>query len=159
MRWPWRKSKAPKVLAQQPPTCAEKKQVLEKPSLPSPPQDDQPKSVQAQPSQPPPALGSAPLGLDATANEEITAIWAQVQERVRQLAESEGKEVNDGLEIDDVLANLESSQEQPEQSPAAQAVKTAFNRTMGLIKTVGGIVASGASQVSEHYIYTSVGHN
>lgn len=147
------------MLAQQPPTRDEKKQVLEKPSLPSPPQDDQPKSVQAQPPQPPPALGSAPLGLDATANEEITAIWAQVQERVRQLAESEGKEVNDGLEIDDVLANLESSQEQPEKSPAAQAVKTAFTRTMGLIKTVGGIVANGASQVSEHYIYTSVGHN
>jgi hypothetical protein len=72
-----------------------------------------------------------------------------VQERVRQLAVSEGKEVNDGMEIGDVIVNLESSPEKGEKSPAAQAVKTAFGRTMGLIKTVGGIVADGASTVSE----------
>lgn len=72
---------------------------------------------------------------------------------MRQLSAREGKEINDGLEIDDVIANLESSQEKEEESPAAEAVKVAFGRTMGLIKTVGGIVADGASTVSD--IFTS----
>ncbi|CAG8365215.1 unnamed protein product [Penicillium salamii] len=93
-------------------------------------------------------LGSAPpLGLDASENDEITAIWAQVQERVAMLGIKEGKEINSGLEIDDVIANLEASQEKEEESPTAQAVKVAFGRTMGLIKTVGGIVVDGASTV------------
>jgi hypothetical protein len=52
------------------------------------------------------------------------------------------------LEIDDVIANLEASQEKEEESPTTQAVKVAFGRTMGLIKTVGGIVVDGASTVS-----------
>ena len=149
------------------PTDDEKKSVVEKNLLPSPPpQDDQPESVHhpqvALPVQPQPAQtaptdglaspvpGSVPLGLDAAANKEVTAIWLQVQEKVRQLAVSEDKEVNNGLEIGDVIANLESSQEKEEKSPAAQVVKTMFGRTMGLIKTVGGIVADGASTVSEH---------
>lgn len=137
-----------------------------KKTIPSPPpQDGQPESVHPQvalPVQPQPAQtaptdglaspvpGSVPLRLDAAANKENTEIWLQVQERVRQLAVSEEKEVNDGLDIGDVIANLESGQEKEEKSPAAQAVKTAFGRTMGLIKTVGGIVADGASTVSEH---------
>jgi hypothetical protein len=89
------------------------------------------------------------LGLDATANEEITAIWAQVLERVRQLAQHEKKEVQEGLGIGDVIASLEASQAKEEESPTRQAVKTAFGRTMGLISTVGGIVSEGASTVSE----------
>lgn len=170
MPLPWkRKSKAPKKPAQQPApslTKNEKSRPAEdKPlPLPSPPaQDGQPKLApppRAQPVLPQPTptapgnelalsppLGSAPLGLDATENEEITAIWSQVQEKVRLLAVSQGKEINNGLEIDDVIANLESSQEKEEESPTAQAVKVAFGRTMGLIKTVGGIVVDGASTV------------
>lgn len=88
------------------------------------------------------------MGLDATANEELTRIWLQVQEKVRVLAEREGKEVNDGMKISDVVANLDASQEEGENSLTRQAVKTAFGRTMGLMKTVGGIVADGASTVS-----------
>ncbi|KAJ5110586.1 hypothetical protein N7532_001121 [Penicillium argentinense] len=122
-----------------------------------PPQSVQPPTtqpIQSQPAQiaPPGGLasivsGGAPLGSDATANKELTKIWLQVQEKVSQLAESEGKKVDKGLEIDNVLANLDASQEKEEKSPARQAVKTTFGRTMGLIKTVGGIVADGASTV------------
>ena len=151
MRWP-RGSKAPKVPVQQPfttPTDDEKKSVVVKNLLPSP---VQPQPAQTAPTDglASPVPGSVPLGLDAAANKEVTAVWLQVQEKVRQLAVSEDKEVNNGLEIGDVIANLESSQEKEEKSPAAQVVKTMFGRTMGLIKTVGGIVADGASTVSEY---------
>lgn len=138
MRWP-RGSKAPKVPVQQPfttPTDDEKKSVVVKNLLPSP---VQPQPAQTAPTDglASPVPGSVPLGLDAAANKEVTAVWLQVQEKVRQLAVSEDKEVNNGLEIGDVIANLESSQEKEEKSPAAQVVKTTFGRTMGLIKTVG----------------------
>ncbi|KAJ5093414.1 hypothetical protein N7456_009275 [Penicillium angulare] len=43
-------------------------------------------------------LESAPLGSHAIENEEITKIWAEVQDRVRQLSAREDKEINDGLE-------------------------------------------------------------
>lgn len=76
------------------------------------------------------------MGLDATENAKITKIWIEVQDKVRQLAESAGKQVNPSLEIGDVIDTLESASEEKEESPATQAVKTAFGRTMGLIKTV-----------------------
>ncbi|CAG8375941.1 unnamed protein product [Penicillium salamii] len=38
------------------------------------------------------------------------------------LGMKEGKEINSGLEIDDVIVNLEASQEKEEESPTAQAV-------------------------------------
>ncbi|KAF4772507.1 hypothetical protein HAV15_012239 [Penicillium sp. str.  len=60
------------------------------------------------------------MGLDATANEELTRIWLQVQEKVRVLAEREGKEVNDGMKIGDVVANLDASQEEGEKPPTRQ---------------------------------------
>ncbi|PLB48802.1 hypothetical protein P170DRAFT_425812 [Aspergillus steynii IBT 23096] len=168
MRWPRRrKSKAPEQPAQQSlpsPAENENKPTAENKSpIPPPVQENEFESippqtaypVQPTPAQPPPAeglvlsppIGYAPLGSDATENEEITIIWWQVQERVRLLAEREGKEINVGLEINDVIANLESSQEKEEESPTKEAVKVAFGRTMGLIKTVGGIVVDGASTV------------
>jgi ABC-type molybdate transport system substrate-binding protein len=94
--------------------------------------------------------GGAPLGIDATENAELTKIWLQVQEKVSQLAAREGKQVKNGLDVDDVIANLDASQEKKEESTTRKAVKTAFGRTMGLIKTVGGIVADGASTVSDY---------
>lgn len=43
-------------------------------------------------------LGNAhPLGLEASDNDEITAILAQVQERVAMLAMKKGKYINGGL--------------------------------------------------------------
>ena len=167
MRWPRRrKSKAPEQPDQQslPSPLENENQLESKPPIPQPVQEDRFEAttyqaaypVESQQAQSPPAgvplsppLGSAPLGLDATENEEITIIWSQVQERVRLLAEREGKGINAGLEIDDVIANLESSQEKEEESPTKEAVKVAFGRTMGLIKTVGGIVVDGASTVSK----------
>ncbi|KAJ5267111.1 hypothetical protein N7478_009919 [Penicillium angulare] len=38
-------------------------------------------------------LASALLGSDATENEEIAKIWAEVQDRVRQLSAREGKQI------------------------------------------------------------------
>ena len=70
------------------------------------------------------------------------------QERVALLATKEGKEINNGLEIDNVIDNLDASMEKEEESPTMQDVKVAFGRTMGLIKTVGGIAADEASAVS-----------
>jgi hypothetical protein len=94
-------------------------------------------------------FGSAPpSGLDVSENDEITAIWAQVQARVALLAANEGKTINSGLEIDDVLANLDALHEKKEEFQRTQAVKVAFGRTMGLIKTIGGIVTEEASTVS-----------
>ena len=90
------------------------------------------------------------MGFDASKDDEITAIWAELQARVALLARRENKEINNGLDIDDVIANLDASQEKEEESPAAQAVEVAFGRTMGLIKTVGGIVADGASSVTRN---------
>ncbi|CAG7957071.1 unnamed protein product [Penicillium nalgiovense] len=172
MGWLRRKFKAPKEpLEQPPPTLQDSKpQSFQPPTgqspTPPPSQGDQAQSAQPPVAQPPPLLkeiqpvntapmdgldstvsGGVPLGLDATGNEELTKIWLQVQEKVSQLARNEGKEVNKGLDVDDVIANLDASQEKKEDSPTRQAVKTAFGRTMGLIKTVGGIVADGASAV------------
>lgn len=63
-------------------------------------------------------FGTAPpLGLDASENDEITMIWTQVQERVALLATKEGKEINNGLEIDNVIDNLDASMEKEEESP------------------------------------------
>ncbi|KAL3472463.1 hypothetical protein BJX99DRAFT_262251 [Aspergillus californicus] len=98
--------------------------------------------------QPPPAQpGNIPQGKDAAQNAEIAEIWAEVQDRVQKLAEHEHKEVRPGMEIGDVISNLDASQEKKEESPMKQGVKTAFGRTLGLIKTVGGIVSDGASTV------------
>lgn len=175
MRWFKKKCKAHKKPNHPTPKDDEKRPAAEStslpPSLPPLAQDLQNPSIQspaeqsgqfpaAQSSQSPsaptvPAGGAipavpegVPLGLDATENAKITKIWIEVQDKVRQLAESAGKQVNPSLEIGDVIDTLESASEEKEESPASQAVKTAFGRTMGLIKTVGGIVATGASVVS-----------
>lgn len=170
MRWPRRKSKAPKQTDQEPLSTtpkAERKnstgEIISPPSQHVPPPSvphQATQQVEFPPAKPAPKThpdgqvvssvsDGVPLGLDATANEEITAIWAQVLERVRQLAQHEKKEVQEGLGIGDVIASLEASQAKEEESPTRQAVKTAFGRTMGLISTVGGIVSEGASTVSE----------
>ncbi|KAL4922840.1 hypothetical protein BDW62DRAFT_196848 [Aspergillus aurantiobrunneus] len=143
-------------------------QPLERPSVPQPAESQYPsqagesEAVNSQLARPPPAQpaqhvpgdgpssplsGSIPQGKDADQNAQIAAIWAEVQKRVQKLAEHEHKEVKPGMDIGDVISNLDASQEKKPGSPTKQTVKTVFGRTMGLIKTVGGIVADGASTV------------
>lgn len=162
MGWPRRKSKQPKAPAQEAQSSSRSqddqpkpaKTPMAQPSRENKPEVAPPAEQPARSLQPTPANGlastvsaGAPFGLDASANEEIARVWQQVQEKVSQLAQSEGENVNGGLEIADVIENLEHSQEKEEESQAAKTVKTVFGRTLGLIKTVGGIVADGASTV------------
>lgn len=92
-----------------------------------------------------------PFGLDATTNKEIAAIWAQVQARVVQLAGGDPKNIKPNLTIDAVLARLDQAQDAREQSrkdKVYSAVRSTFNTTLQFVKTVGGIVAQGTSEVS-----------
>lgn len=95
----------------------------------------------------------SPFGPDAAMNEEIMEIWTQLQDRVAQIAIREGKPVKNGLEVDDVLETLDSSQQPDEKNPGkTEKVKKVFGHMLGLIRTVGGIVSNGASQVGSHLI-------
>ena len=109
-------------------------------------------TVQNIPSEPSPAGNSkpTPLGLDATTNKEIAAIWAQLQARVVQLAGGDPKNIKPNLTIDAVLARLDQAQDAREQSrkdKVYSAVRSTFNTTLQFVKTVGGIVAQGTSEV------------
>lgn len=105
---------------------------------PSPPQDQQLSS---------PAPG--PLGPALADNKEIQQIWAEIQEKVASLAQRDGRSVNTGMEIGDVMGTLEST-EHPDVEPGkSDAVKKVFGNTLKVIQTVGGFVADGASQVRD----------
>ncbi|OJJ36091.1 hypothetical protein ASPWEDRAFT_156490 [Aspergillus wentii DTO 134E9] len=167
MHWCRKKSKkAAAALAASQPAQPAQSAPGPTPSQPTPrlPQFSQPAPQQLQPTepaprpatqspQPPPYKApspavSVPLGLDASQNEEITAIWIQVEDRVRKLAYQQGKHVNPALGINDVLANLNAAQQPDKQdSETSKIIKQSFSRTLGLIKTVGGIITDGASQV------------
>lgn len=97
------------------------------------------------------AVINVPAGTDPAINEQISAAWIEIRQRVQKLAELSGNKVNPGLEIDDVLANLDAAQNPRKKGSKASAyVKETFSRTLGVIKTVGGIVSDGASQVSSY---------
>lgn len=98
-----------------------------------------------------PAGNSTPISLDAAANKEISAIWAQVQARVIQLAGGDPKKIKTNLTIDAVLARLDQAQEAREESSNSKvystAIRATFNTTLQFVQTVGEIVAQGASEV------------
>lgn len=95
-----------------------------------------------------PASSSAPRGLDAAANKEISAIWAQVQARVVQLAGGDSKNIKSNLSIEAVLIRLDQAQDGREQSSKVYStIRSTFNITLQFIQTVGEIVAQGASEV------------
>jgi hypothetical protein len=82
-------------------------------------------------------------------NEEIQKIWTEIQEKVASLAQRDGRPVNTGMEIEDVMGTLYST-EHPDVEPRKRdAVKKTFNNTLKVIRTVGGFVADGASQVRD----------
>ncbi|PKS08100.1 hypothetical protein jhhlp_005375 [Lomentospora prolificans] len=79
---------------------------------------------------------------------EIDLIWKQVQERVVKLAGGDPSKVQRRLDIDGVLAFVDRAQAaQKDKSEKYTWFKSAVNRTLQCIQTVGGIVASAASQV------------
>lgn len=90
---------------------------------------------------------SAPRGTDPEMNKELSKIWAQVRERVVQLAGGDEKNIQP-LGVDGVLAQLDNAQKKStESSEKRQGIKTAFNRTLNAISTVGGLAAGAASMV------------
>lgn len=95
------------------------------------------------------AVSKVPLGMDDAMNAEITAIWTEVQSRVERLAQESGNEVNPDPSVEGILANLDAAQNpRKKKSQASERVKKTFDRTLNVIKNVGGIVANGASHVS-----------
>lgn len=92
---------------------------------------------------------TGPEAARAAAQKEIDAIWAQVEQRVRQLAKrQQGDERLKKLNIDDVLGYVDSVQ-QSEKDKAAKFgwFKEAVGNTLKCIQTVGSIVSSGVSEV------------
>ncbi|KAK8022574.1 hypothetical protein PG993_013341 [Apiospora rasikravindrae] len=93
----------------------------------------------------------SPTGAEAArvaAQKEIDTIWAQVHQRVQQLADREGKPQRKGMSIDDVLGVVHEIQKsRKEESEKYGWFKNAVTNTLKCIQTIGGIVASGASEV------------
>ncbi|KAL5048745.1 hypothetical protein BDW71DRAFT_17790 [Aspergillus fruticulosus] len=89
----------------------------------------------------------ASQGTDASVNEELTTIWTQVNVRVLELAGGDESQIQP-LSIKEVLARLDRAQNNAtERSKKRERVRTAFNRTLSVIQTVGGVAAGAASQV------------
>ncbi|KAK8006923.1 hypothetical protein PG989_000913 [Apiospora arundinis] len=93
----------------------------------------------------------SPTGADAAraaAQKEIDAIWAQVQDRVLQLAARQKTQVRKNISINDVLRYVDEVQHsEKDKSEKFGWFKTAVGNTLQCIQTIGGIVSSGASQV------------
>ncbi|KAL4906693.1 hypothetical protein BDW74DRAFT_136595 [Aspergillus multicolor] len=75
---------------------------------------------------------------------EIANIWAQVQARVVQLAGGDPSKIQADLSIDDVLSCLEKAQDAS--SKKDSSIRSAFERTLQFIDTVGGVVAGGTGE-------------
>ena len=87
-----------------------------------------------------------PHGLDPNTNKELSAAWSQVQARVVALAAGDPNRIKP-LGIDGVLGQLDRAQKSEKESPAKEAVRKTFQRTLALVQTVGGIAAGAASSV------------
>lgn len=88
---------------------------------------------------------SAPQGLDAAVNKEITAIWAQVQNRVKQLAGD--SKIKPNLTVDGVLSQLDYAQCRETPHSKYTSIRSAFNNTLQLIQFVGDLAAGAAAEV------------
>lgn len=119
----------------------------EKPMQPEPPQSQtSPAPPQDQQLTGP---GPGPLGPALADNAEIQQIWAEIQKKVASLAVRNGRSVDTGMGIGQVMDTLESTERPDEEPSKKDAVKKVFGRTLNVIQTVGGFVADGASQVRD----------
>ncbi|KAL4977607.1 hypothetical protein BDW66DRAFT_165492 [Aspergillus desertorum] len=90
----------------------------------------------------------APQGADATVNEQHTTIWTQVHVRVLELAGGDESQIQP-LSKKEVLAQLDRAQDQgSEGNRKRERVRTAFNRRLNVVQTVGGVATGAALQVS-----------
>ncbi|KAL4763860.1 uncharacterized protein BDW70DRAFT_148252 [Aspergillus foveolatus] len=80
----------------------------------------------------------------STLKDEIVEIWAQVQARVVQLAGDDSSKIQTDLSIEDVLSYLDKAQDLS--SKKDSSIRSAFERTLQFIDTVGGVVAGGAGE-------------
>ena len=97
--------------------------------------------------------GYVTTGIEAAEDDSIKAIWNQVTATVIQLAGGDQTKIKDGLSIEDVLDCLEKIQQSDKKAVEKHAlIRNAFGNTLKCIQTVGGIVASGAGQVSVEFL-------
>ncbi|KAL4807972.1 hypothetical protein BDV18DRAFT_168164 [Aspergillus unguis] len=90
---------------------------------------------------------TVPHGTDSTVNERLAAIWAQVHERVLELAGDDEKQIQP-IGAKGVLAQLDTAQKKTaERSEKREGIRTAFGRTLNIVQTVGGVAAGAASLV------------
>ncbi|KAL4921399.1 hypothetical protein BDW62DRAFT_219545 [Aspergillus aurantiobrunneus] len=93
---------------------------------------------------------SAPRGTDPDRNEDLAKLWEQVNTRVLELAGGDQKQIQP-LGVKGVLAQLDRAQNKAsERSEKTEGVRSAFDRTLKAIQTVGGVAAGAASQVRLH---------
>ncbi|KAL5341155.1 hypothetical protein BJX70DRAFT_386957 [Aspergillus crustosus] len=92
---------------------------------------------------------AVPVGTDPGLNEELNVIWAQVHARVVELAGGDERQIQP-LGVKGVLAQLTIAQgKDAEKSDKNADIKLAFDRTLNIVQTVGGVAASVASQFEE----------
>lgn len=83
-----------------------------------------------------------------TADDEVSQIWLEVQNRVIRMAGGDPSKIDKQLDIDGVMRYLEQTQAADQKAADKHGtVKKAFNRTLNCISKVGGIIADGASYV------------
>lgn len=118
------------------------------PKEPKEPTNPEPSATPAVPDQQLSTIAPSPLGPALKDNEEIQAIWAEIQEKVNDLAKKAGRPINTGMQIDDVMGTLAST-EHPNLEPSKKdTAKKVFGNTLKVIQRVGGFAADAASQVS-----------
>ncbi|KAL4868673.1 hypothetical protein BDV12DRAFT_197021 [Aspergillus spectabilis] len=90
---------------------------------------------------------ATPVGTDPALNEELNTIWAQVHARVLELAGGDERQVQP-LGVKGVLAQLDIAQDKAtEKSGKRDDIRLAFDRTLSIVQTVGGVAAGVASQI------------
>lgn len=92
----------------------------------------------------------APTVGDAQANEELASAWADMEDRMYQLAEmSRGTDYDPNLRKENVLDNFDTVRSEREKKSAKWGkLRKTVNNTLTVISNVGGMVADAASQVS-----------
>ena len=85
---------------------------------------------------------------EADDGSEIAEIWKQVKIRVVQLAGGDERKLKQGIRIEDVQKTVEQAQASDKKASEKYGMFwNIFNKTLQCISHVGGVIASGASQV------------
>lgn len=129
------------------PTVTPVSPVSPPPEEPKEATDPEPSPSPAVPDQQSSTVAPSPLGPGLANNEELQAIWEEINKKVNELAKKAGRPVNKGMGYDDVMGTLAST-EHPNIEPGKKdTAKKVFGNTLKVIQRVGGFVADGASNV------------